>query len=351
MIPFAALFFLSSGLFLGWSLGANDAANVFGTAVSTRMLPFRRAAFLCASFVVLGAVSAGQGTSDSLGALGNLTALPGAFTVALAAGATVALMTQWGVPVSTTQAIVGAILGWNLFCHRPFSWGPLSTLAASWVYSPILAGGIAALGRMLLSYWLRRHPVHLFRLDAWTRRALIGAGIFGAYSLGANNIANVMGVFVPVNPFSSMSLSPWGPHFSASQSLFLAGGLAIALGVWTHSRRVMDTVGNDIFRLSPLDGLLVVLATALVLFLFSSPHLQDLLRSLGLPPLPLVPVSSSQAVVGAVVGISSTRRFSGLHLQPLVRIALGWGLTPLGAGLLTFFLLFFVQNLFGLRVS
>ena len=350
MIPVAGLFFVSSGLFLGWSLGANDAANVFGTAVSTRMLPFRRAALLCAVFVVSGAVSAGQGTSDSLGALGQLTALPGAFTVALAAGASVALMTQWGIPVSTTQAIVGAILGWNLFCHKSFSWGPLSTLAASWVYSPILAGLIAALGRMVLGPLLRRHPIHLFRLDAWTRRALIGAGIFGAYSLGANNIANVVGVFVPVNPFSGISLSPWGPSISATQTLFMAGGLAIALGVWTHSRKVMETVGNDIFRLSPLDGLLVVLATALVLFFFSSPHLQDLLILLGLPPLPLVPVSSSQAVVGAVVGISATRRFSGIHLQPLLKIAMGWILTPLGSGILTFLLLFFIQNLFALRV-
>jgi len=45
------LFYLSSGLFLGWSLGANDAANVFGTAVGTRMVNFRVAATICAVFV------------------------------------------------------------------------------------------------------------------------------------------------------------------------------------------------------------------------------------------------------------------------------------------------------------
>ncbi|MGB1791576.1 MAG: hypothetical protein ACPHFX_04835, partial [Paracoccaceae bacterium] len=44
------LLFLSSGLFLGWALGANDAANVFGTAVGTRMVNFRTAAIICSVF-------------------------------------------------------------------------------------------------------------------------------------------------------------------------------------------------------------------------------------------------------------------------------------------------------------
>ena len=55
-MEFATLFFLSSGLFLGWSLGANDAANVFGTAVGSRMIRFSTAAVICSVFVILGAV-------------------------------------------------------------------------------------------------------------------------------------------------------------------------------------------------------------------------------------------------------------------------------------------------------
>ena len=51
--------FLSSGLFLGWSLGANDGSNVFGTAVGTRMVKFRTAAVISSVFVIIGAVFAG----------------------------------------------------------------------------------------------------------------------------------------------------------------------------------------------------------------------------------------------------------------------------------------------------
>ena len=58
--------FLSSGLFLGWSLGANDAANVFGTAVGTKMIRFKTAATIASTFIILGAVFGGAGASQTL---------------------------------------------------------------------------------------------------------------------------------------------------------------------------------------------------------------------------------------------------------------------------------------------
>ncbi|MCK4957046.1 MAG: inorganic phosphate transporter, partial [Candidatus Cloacimonetes bacterium] len=61
------IFFLSSGLFLGWSLGANNAANFFGTAVATRMIKFKTAAIICSIFLILGAVASGAGTAETLG--------------------------------------------------------------------------------------------------------------------------------------------------------------------------------------------------------------------------------------------------------------------------------------------
>jgi len=77
--------FLLGGLFLGWSLGANDAANVFGTAVGTRMIRFQTAAIVCGIFVILGAVISGAGTTETLGKLGSINALPGAFAACVAA--------------------------------------------------------------------------------------------------------------------------------------------------------------------------------------------------------------------------------------------------------------------------
>ncbi len=108
-------FFLSSGVFLGWSLGANDASNVFGTAVGSRMVKFRTAAIVCSVFVILGAVISGAGASHTLGKLGSINAIAGAFMVAFRGRDERLPDDPRPRPVSTSQAIVGAIIGWNLF--------------------------------------------------------------------------------------------------------------------------------------------------------------------------------------------------------------------------------------------
>lgn len=124
--------FLSSGLFLGWSLGANDAANVFGTAVGTKMVRFRTAAVISSFFLILGAVYSGGGTTETLTRLGNVNALPGAFMVALSAAVSVYWMIKGGLPVSTSQAIVGAIIGWNFYSGRPTDLSIVSKIVSTW---------------------------------------------------------------------------------------------------------------------------------------------------------------------------------------------------------------------------
>lgn len=338
-------FFLLSGLFLGWSLGANDAANVFGTAVGSRMVRFRVAALVASLGVIAGAVSGGAGAAGTLTQLGGVNALAGSFAVALAAGLTVAGINRAALPVSTSQAIIGAIIGWNLFTGSPTDAGVLVRIVTAWVLSPVLAAGFAILLYVLTRWWLRRARIHLVSLDAYTRVGLLAVGAFGAYALGANNIANVMGVFVPASPFEPVALGAWG-QVTSTQQLFLLGALAIAVGIHTHSYRVMTTVGSQIFRLTPVLALVVVLAQALVLFLFSSVALQAWLSRAGFPAPPLVPVSSTQAIIGAILGIAIVKGGKGLHFGTLGRVAMGWVLTPVIAGATSLVLLFVVQNVF-----
>ena len=343
------LVFLSGGLFLGWSLGANDAANVFGAAVGSRMIRFATAALICSVCVVLGAVIGGAGTTETLGDLGAVNALGGAFMVALAAAATVFGMTRMSLPVSTSQAIVGAIIGWNFFSGSPTDVSALVKIVTTWVACPLLAALFAMLLHTILAAVFRRHPLHLLWEDVCLRWALILAGAFGAYSLGANNIANVMGVFVPVSPFPDLDV---GGLFviDGTRQLFLIGGLAIAVGVFTYSRRVMETVGGNLMRLDAPMALVVVLSQALVLFLFSSQDLNAWLVSHRLPPIPLVPVSSSQAVVGAVLGLGLLKGGRGIKFRVLGEIAAGWVTTPVVACGITFVALFFLQNVFAIEV-
>ena len=343
------LLFLSSGLFLGWALGANDAANVFGTAVGTKMLRWRTAAIICSVFVVLGALVSGAGASHTLGKLGAISAMSGAFMTALSAAIAVYSMTKSGLPVSTSQAIVGAIIGWNLFSSNPTDSAILLKILTTWIVCPALSAIIAITLFKLIKLIGRLITLHMLTVDAYTRLGLILAGAFGAYSLGANNIANVVGVFIPTQPFSTISLGTI--EISSTQQLFLLGGLAIAAGVFTYSKRVMLTVGGDLGHLSPTAAFIAVTSHSIVLFLFASRGLEAWLSGHGLPTIPLVPVSSSQAVVGAIVGISILQGTSGIRWSVLGKIVVGWIATPFVAGIICFIGLFFLKNVFMLTVS
>lgn len=343
------LLFISSGLFLGWSLGSNDAANVFGTAVGSRMIKFKHAALIASIFVILGAVFQGKGGAETLNALGAVDALAGGFTVSLCAAFTVFLMTKRGLPVSTSQAIVGAIMGWIYFTSNTPDYSVLSKIVGTWISGPVLGMAFSALMYLLLQKTLSKVKIHVIKLDSMIRISLILAGAFGAYSLGANNIANVMGVFVNAAPAISLDFGLF--ELDGVQILFLLGGIAIAVGIYTYSEKVMNTVGDGILSLSPEAAIIVVLAQAVVLFLFSSTSLSNFLMNIGLPPIPLVPVSSTQVVVGSVLGIGLVKGSREIKTKALVGIGLGWIATPVLAAILTFFALFFVQNVFDLEIT
>jgi PiT family inorganic phosphate transporter len=108
----------------------------------------------------------------------------------------------------------------------------------------------------------------------------------------------------------------------------------------------MTTVGEGIVNLSPVAAFVVVAAHSLVLFLFASQFLERLLKSYELPTIPLVPVSSSQAIVGAVIGIGLLKGGSGIRWRTVGGIACSWISTPVIAALVSFISLFFMQNVF-----
>lgn len=345
----AFLFFLSSGLFLGWSLGANDGANIFGTAVGTKMLRFKTAAIIASVFVILGAVLAGGGAAGTLNELGNINALPGAFMTELAAAITIYLMVRSHVLTSTSQAIVGAIIGWNIYSARPTDISLVSTIASTWIICPILAGTFAVCIYYLTKIFLKLHCMSLLRQDTYTRIGLVIAGAFGAYALGANNIANVMGVFVGANMLHGLPL-PYGFSLSPNQVLFMLGAIAVAVGIFTYSHKTMATVGRNIMQMSPIAAWIVVTSQSLVLFLFASPSLHNFLAAHGLPTIPLVPVSSSQAVIGSVMAIGLIKGGSTINWHLIGKIIIGWITTPIISALICYISLFVLANVFNLQV-
>jgi PiT family inorganic phosphate transporter len=127
--------------------------------------------------------------------------------------------------------------------------------------------------------------------------------------------------------------------------------MAMASGVLTYSYKVMKTVGSSIISL--LLSLLLLLFFLLHLFcsLFSSQNLESFLASHGLPTIPLVPVSSAQAVVGALIGIGLLQGGRSIKFGQLGRIASGWVTAPIVACFICFISLYIFQNVFSQKVT
>lgn len=325
---------LSSGLFLGWALGANDAANIFGTAVVSRMIRFATAARLAAVFVILGGLVNGPMAMETIGKFGEIQTLASAFASALAAAAAIAAMVRIGMPVSTSQAVVGALIGYRLFQYGSLdasSWRLLWIIVLTWVACPILAAAAAFFIYKIMAWIFGRLPMPLFTLDRWLRFGLVAVGCYGAWALGGNNMANVVGVYTRLDIFEPLRLGPW--VLSQSRILALLGGLAIALGVATYSHRVMATVGRDLVKLDAVTAFIAVLAEALAVDFFAHSW------NLGTFILPAIPVSATQALVGAVVGIGLARGIQNIKGRVLFNIVVCWVITPLIAAFLAYIML------------
>ena len=289
---------LLGGVFLGWSLGSNDASNVFGTAVSSRMLKFWVAAVIASIFVVTGAIVSGQAGIETLKGLTSIR-LDQAVISSVAAAVTVTIMTLLGLPVSTSQAVVGAIMGIGIL-NNQINLSGLGKVVACWIGTPVGAVIVSIPLYYMMAAIYNKLNLNLFRSDSLLRFGLIAAGSYGAYALGANNVANVTAVFVGAGLITI---------FFAT----LIGGASIALGILTFSKPVMETVGKKLVKLDPFSAFVVVLAEAITVHIYTM---------IG------VPVSTSQAVVGAVIGIGIVKGVNTVSKKTLKNILMAWFLTP-----------------------
>lgn len=296
------MWYLIASLILGWSLGANNAASLIGTAVTSQMLSFRVAVVIASIFVVIGAVVEGQQGLYTVGGLADQSILQ-ATIVLLAAGVSVGFMTRMKLPVSASQAVVGAIIG-SAFLAKGFDWQVLRKIILCWVLTPIGAAILSITLHTAISRLLAKLEPNFVQYDWFIRAGLILSAAYASYALGANNVANVTGVFFQAGLLNM-------------QDACLYGAGAIALGMLTYSKNVIRTVGNSIVPLNTFGALVVSLSTGITVHVFAK---------IG------VPVSFSQAVVGAVLGIGLIQGLNLINAHTISHIVLGWITAPAFAG-------------------
>lgn len=294
------MFVLIGGLFLGWALGANDSGNVFGTAVSSRIISYKRAIWLCAIAVVVGAVLQGESGIHTLSGLTEQT-ISTLMVISITSAFSVTVMTILRMPISTSQALVGAISGVGL-ATKNMNWGIFTKVIVCWLATPIGAMLIAIILYYLLGFIFKKVPMSILTRDKILWGGLIVVGVYGSYSLGANNVANATGIFAgQIDGVTNANLA-------------LIGGLTIAFGVLTFSKRVMLSVGSGVMRLDAFCAFVAVSAMAITVNIFAV---------IG------VPVSTSQAIIGAIIGIGILRGTHAIYFSNLRKMVLGWIATPL----------------------
>ncbi|MFP4136032.1 MAG: inorganic phosphate transporter [Candidatus Acetothermia bacterium] len=296
------------GFYVGWNIGANDTANCIGTPVGSGLISYKKMVYLVAIFVVLGALLQSQNVMKTIGkgVVTDPLNLMAVLTAMLSAGFFVTLATFFKIPVSTSQAIVGGVVGAGLSMGNGINISQVLTIGEVWVVSPPLTALMSFVLYHILAFFLRRVRKVTF-WDKILSYLVIISGAYVAFSLGANDVGNSVG------PLTVLGIDQiW---------LALLGGISLSIGVVTYGERVTETVGKGITSLGPLSAVAAQTSAALAVHFFSI---------IG------IPVSTSQAIVGAVIGVGLVKGVQTVSLGKITEIVLGWVATPTAAGLFAF---------------
>ncbi len=328
-----------SGLYVGGNIGANDAANCIGASVGAGLMRYRTAILLVAVCVVAGALLQGSAVAKTVGKgivtdpISNL----GVLSALLSGGFFVTLATFFKVPVSTSQAVVGAVAGVGIAGDLTVKYSKIITIAECWVACPVLT--------LVLTFVIYRF-IGVITRKVKSRRTVervlmfmvVASAGYAAYSLGANNLGNAIGPILALGSRAFATVIP-GPILWEGQGGFVyvlpltvMGSLSIASGALLFGRGVAETVGKNIITLDLPSATAVQIAMAFGLHLFSM---------FG------IPVSTSQAIVGALLGIGLAHGIKTVSKKKIMQVVAGWILAPTLSGLVSYGLYALLNHYFG----
>src|SRR5215469_12921247 len=302
--------------------GLHDAANSIATIVSTRVLAPRYAVAWAAFFNFIAFAVFGPQVANTIGTgIVSPAIISDAVILAALSGAIIWNVVTWlvGIPSSSSHALIGGLVGAGV-CKagwRVIVWNGLGKTAAAIVVSP-LTGLLLALIMVLAVSWLFVQ-VSPFRADKIFRQIQFLSA--SAYSLGhgGNDAQKTMGIIAVLLFAHGLE----GGHFHVPFWVVLACQAAMGLGTFMGGWRIVRTMGSRITHLTPVQGVCAETAGAITLFLATF---------MG------IPVSTTHAITGAVVGVGAARRASAVRWNVAKDIVVAWILTMpatalIGAGL------------------
>ena len=305
--------------------GFHDAANSIATVVSTRVLSPGQAVVWAAFFNFVAAFGFGTAVAKTIGS-GMIDINVVTFAVIFSGlfGAITWDLITWyfGLPTSSSHALIGGYAG-AAIAKAGFG----AIIPAGWtktllfiVVSPLI-GLTAGLVLMVAIYWLFRRATPS-RVDHWFRKLqLVSAALF-SLNHGANDAQKTMGIIAgvlfTVPAYRSMVTDAAG-QMAIPLWVVLAAHAAIGLGTLSGGWRIIHTMGSRITKLQPVHGFAAETGAAAAVFVATV---------LG------IPVSTTHAITGSIVGVGATRRLSAVRWGVAGRIVWAWVLTIPAAALL-----------------
>ena len=403
------------GFFMAWGIGANDVANAMGTSVGARALTLFQAILVACIFEFAGAYLAGGEVTSTIrkGIIDPniLSGSPdlliyGMLSSLLAAGIWLLIASYYGWPVSTTHSIVGAIVGFAAvgISINAVEWNKVTTIASSWVVSPLLAGTISFLifksvqilildtddpfakakkyvpGYMFLVGFVIAMVTFLKGLkhvgfDLSFQQSIIFSTAFGiviallgiAFLRRVENVSKQRGdvVFDGVERVFAVLMV-----FTACAMAFAHGSndVANAVGPLAAVASIVQS-GGEIAAASVLPWWILLLGgsgivAGLIMLGYRvietvGKNITELTPSRGfaaelaaattvvLASGTGLPISTTHTLVGAVLGVGLARGISAVNARVVGRIFLSWIITlPVGAGL-SIIIFFIFKGIFG----
>jgi PiT family inorganic phosphate transporter len=305
--------------------GFHDAANSIATVVSTRVLSPGKAVVWAAFFNFVAAFGFGTAVAKTIGSgMIDITVVTHAVIFSGLFGAIAWDLITWyfGLPTSSSHALIGGYAGAAI---ARAGWAAI--IPAGWtktlifiVVSPLI-GLTAGLLLMVAIYWVFQ-GMSPGRIDGWFRRLQLFSAALFSLNHGANDAQKTMGIIAgvlfTVPAYRAMVVDADGKMFIPFW-VVLAAHAAIGLGTLSGGWRIIHTMGSRITKLQPVHGFAAETGAAGAVFTATM---------LG------IPVSTTHAITGAIVGVGSIRRLSAVRWGVAGQIMWAWVLTIPAAGAL-----------------
>jgi PiT family inorganic phosphate transporter len=322
-------FFIFLALVFDFLNGFHDAANSIATVVSTRVLTPTAAVIWAAVFNFVAAFIFGTKVAGTISAdlvdknLIDIYVVAGGLVGAIAWN----LITWWlGLPTSSSHALVGglggaAVVKSGLGVLLPTGWW---LVIIGILLAPVLGFLLGSINMIAVAWIFRNQTPH--RVDKLFRRLQLLSAAMYSLGHGGNDAQKTMGIIVmllstagykhwtqtnPNSPLNSLHL--FGAEHNIAWWIILTCHAAIALGTMFGGWRIVKTMGSNITRLQPVGGFCAETAAALTIFGFTK------IRG--------VPISTTHAITGAILGVGTTKGVRSVRWIWGQRIVIAWLLT------------------------